>query len=277
MGLMGFLNSSSIRMSTNSPVVHVADLEVDVIRKDIKNLHLGVYPPFGRVRVAAPASFDDEAVRLAVVSRLGWIRKKSKQIQDQARQSRREMIDGEAHYVWGRKYRLRIVEDGARGRVELKGEWLHLYVPMGAERQARERRLTEWYREQLKTEISPVVERWAPVLGIPEPAWAVRRMKTKWGTCKPDQAKIWINLELAKKPHPCLEYIVVHEMIHLLERNHTDRFYVLQDRFLPSWKTLREVLNGEPLADENWDPAGDASYERRRDAARAPTLPHSVT
>lgn len=251
--LMPFSSWSGNRMPTSSPVIHVADFDVDVIRKEIKNLHVGVYPPFGRVRVAAPEAMDDEAVRLAVVSRLAWIRRKRKQIKAQARQSRREMVDGEAHYVWGRRHRLRVVEDGARRRVELKGDWLELHVPEGADRDARERRLTAWYREQLKVEIPPIIDEWAPVLDVPAPEWAVKRMKTKWGTCKVDQRRIWLNLELVKKPPECLEYIVVHEMLHLLERNHTDRFYVLQDRFLPSWRSRREVLNNAPLADEEWD------------------------
>lgn len=240
-------------MSTKTPVIQVADFDVDIVRKEIKNLHIGVYPPFGRVRVAAPTSLKDEAIRLAVISRLAWIRKKRKQIVEQARQSRREMTDGETHYIWGRRYRLRVVEDGARRRVDVKeNDWLELHVPNGADRDARARRLTEWYREQIKAEIPPVIQEWAPILGVSEPAWAVRRMRTKWGTCKPDQAKIWLNLELAKKPPECLEYIVVHEMIHLIERNHTDRFYALQDRFMPSWRSRREVLNREPLAEEEW-------------------------
>ena len=240
-------------MRTDTPVIHVADFDVDVVRKDIKNLHIGVYPPCGRVRVAAPAFLDDDAVRLAVVSRLAWIRRKRQQVKEQARQSRREMVDGEAHYVWGRGYRLRVVEDGARRRVELKGNgWLELHVPKGADRDARERRLTEWYREQIKAEIPSIIGKWLPALGVADPAWGVRRMKTKWGTCNPDRRKIWLNLELAKKPSECLEYVVVHEMIHLLERNHTPRFYELMDRFMPSWRRRRDALNREPLADEEW-------------------------
>lgn len=242
----------SIKMSIESPVIRIADIDVDVVRKDIKNLHIGVYPPFGRVRVAAPPPLNDEAIRLAVVSRLAWIRKKREQVKRQARQSRREMVDGEAHYAWGRKYRLRVVGDGARRRVELKGDWLELHVPKGADRDSRERRLMAWYRDHLKAEIPPIIEKWAPILDVEEPTWMVRRMKTKWGTCMPDQAKIWLNLELAKKPPECLEYIIVHEMIHLLERHHTDRFYALQARFLPSWRTHREVLNDQPLAAEGW-------------------------
>jgi predicted metal-dependent hydrolase len=167
------------------------------------------------------------------------------------------MVDGETHFVWGQRYRLRVVQDGARRRVDLNGsDWLTLHVPKGADRDARERRLMRWYREQLKAEIPAMVEKWAPRLDVPEPEWAVKRMKTKWGTCNPDAGRIWLNLELAKKPPECLEYIVVHEMIHLLERNHTDRFYNLQDHFLPKWRTHREVLNREPLADEDWSANG---------------------
>ena len=240
-------------MSTRSPVIQVAGLDVDVVRKEIKNLHIGVYPPFGRVRVAAPTALDDEAVRLAVVSRLDWLRRKRRQISSQARQSRREMVDGETHYFWGRPYRLRVIEDGARRRVELAGrDWMQLHVAEGADRGARERRLTAWYREQIKPEIPALIGKWAPKLDVPEPEWRVKRMKTKWGTCNVDRQRIWLNLELVKKPPECLEYVVVHEMLHLLERNHTDRFYALQGRYLPSWRRRRDVLNGEPLADEEW-------------------------
>ena len=245
--------------------MRVSELDVEVVRKDIKNLHIGVYPPAGRVRVAAPNSLDDEAVRLAVVSRLAWIRRKRHQVQEQARQSRREMVDGEAHYVWGRRYRLRVAEDGGRGRVELKGgDWLELHVPKGADQGTRGRRLTEWYRQQIKAEIPSLVEKWSPVLSVEPPAWGVRRMKTRWGTCNPQRRRIWLNLELAKKPPACLEFVVVHEMIHLLERNHTPRFYELMDCFMPSWRTRREILNREPLGDEDWShgPSPDSPPRR---------------
>lgn len=247
------LSWSSIKVSTSSPVIRVADFDVDVVRKEVKNLHIGVYPPFGRVRAAAPPTLDDEAIRLAVVSRLAWIRKKRKQIQEQARQSKREMVDGETHYVWGRQHRLRVVEDGARRRVNLRPDGrLELHVPAGADQEARLRRLTEWYRDQLKSAIPPLIEKWAPILGVGEPDWTVRRMKTKWGTCKPDQAHIWLNLELAKKAPECLEFIVAHEMIHLLERHHTEHFYDLMDHYMPSWRLHREELNRAPLAAEEW-------------------------
>jgi predicted metal-dependent hydrolase len=212
-----------------------------------------VYPPFGRVRVAAPPALDDDAVRLAVVARLPWIRKQRQQMLSQPRQSTREMVDGESHYAWGRLYRLRIVEDGARQKLSLKGDArLQLHVPAGADRDARERRLASWYRDELKAAVPSLITKWAPILGVNEPNWTIRRMKTKWGTCKPDQVRIWLNLELAKKAPECLEYIVVHEMTHLLERNHTERFYDLMNKLMPQWRSHREVLNRAPLADEDW-------------------------
>ena len=247
------MSSQEIKPITNQSVLKVADLEVDVVRKDIKNLHVAVYPPLGRVRVAAPEGLGQEAVRLAVVSRLAWIRKQQNRIWNQERQSRREMVDGEAHYSWGRKYRLRVVDDDTAKEVRTTSDgWLEIRGPAGADRDARERRLNEWYREQMKEEIPGCIEKWAPVLDVEQPKWRIRRMKTKWGTCNPEKRLIWLNTELAKKPHSCLEYVVVHEMIHLLERTHSDRFYDLQDRFLPSWRSQRETLNALPLADEDW-------------------------
>ncbi len=239
---------------TEQPILKVSDLDVDVVYKDIKNLHLAVYPPLGRVRVAAPESMDQDAVRLAVVSRLGWIRKQQERIWSQARQSRRELVDGETHYVWGRKYRLRVLDgDSLHGVKTTADGWLELGVRAGADRDARERKLDKWYREQLRQEVPGLIEEWAPRLCVERPAWRLKRMKTKWGTCQPDKQVIWLNTELARKPHDCLEYIVVHEMIHLLERNHTERFYELQERFLPSWRSKREALNALPLAEEEWD------------------------
>jgi predicted metal-dependent hydrolase len=237
-------------MTTRSPVVRVDDFDVDVVRKDIKNLHLAVYPPLGRVRVSAPATLDDEAVRLAVIARLAWVRRQRRQIQSQERETPREMTDGETHYLWGRAYRLRIIEDGAQQAVTLSGDRrLELHVRPGADRQARERRLAEWQRRELRRVAHGVVSQWAGVIGVSEPSWAIRRMRTKWGTCVPERSRIWLNLELAKKPRECLEYIVVHELVHLLERNHTERFYELMDRFMPDWRTVRETLNRLPTAD----------------------------
>jgi len=240
-------------MTTDSPVIRVSDFEVDVVRKDIKNLHLAVYPPFGRVRVAAPHQLDDEAIRLAVVTRLSWVTKQRKKMRDQPRQTSREMINGETHYIWGRPYRLKLVEDGARLPVHLTASGLlELHVPAGADHEARARRLEAWYRRQLSAAIPEVVSKWASILEVDEPSWGIRKMKTKWGTCKRDQGRIWLNLELVQKSPTCLEYIVVHEMVHFLERNHSERFYSLMTTFMPKWMRVRETLNATLLGHQEW-------------------------
>ena len=240
-------------MTTERHFIEVSGIQVEVVRKAIKNLHLGVYPPEGRVRIAAPLRLDDEAVRLAVVGRLGWIRRQQQRFRDQARQGQREMVTGETHYVWGRKYRLEVVEQWGRQKVErATGRRLRLIVNPGANRARRERVLNEWYRSELKARIPALIEKWAPKLGVQVAFWGVKRMRTRWGTCNPDSRRIWINLELAKKPPECLEYIVVHELVHLLERHHNERFRQLMDRHLPQWRAWRELLQSAPLGYEDW-------------------------
>jgi len=240
-------------MSTERHFIEVSGIPVEVVRKPIKNLHLGVYPPAGRVRVAAPKRMDDEAVRLAVVSRLGWIRRQQQRFHEQARQSRREMVTGETHYVWGRAHRLEVLERwGRQGVARAAGRRLRVTIHPGADRARRERVLNEWYRCELKARIPPLIKKWEPKLGVKVAFWGVKRMRTRWGTCNPDTRRVWVNLELAKKPPECLEYILVHEMVHLIERRHNARFRQLMDRHLPQWQMRRELLQREPLAFENW-------------------------
>lgn len=239
-------------MSTTSAYLTVRGIGIDVIYKDIKNLHIGVYPPLGRVRVAAPLRLDDDRVRLAVIQRLAWIKKQRQQLQSADRQTKREMVTGESHYVWGIRHRLKVVERPGRAHVEVDGERLLLYVPIGTDRDARLAVLQRWQREQLRQRIPALLARWEPVIERTVAKWSIRRMKTKWGSCNRETDHIWFNLELAKKHPTCLEYIVVHEMTHLLERNHGARFTKLMDTFLPDWRARRDHLNGAPLADEQW-------------------------
>lgn len=240
-------------MSTNSHHITISGLSVEIVRKDIKNLHLGVYPPQGRVRVAAPAAVSDEAVRLAVIGKLGWIRRQQARFNGQARQSQREMVSGEGHYFMGRRHRLRVVEREGVNAVELRGKSsLALYVRPGTGAEQRERVLQQWYRAQLRLLIPPLLAKWEPVLGVQVAQWGIKRMKTRWGTCNVDARRIWVNLELAKKPARCLEYIVVHEMVHLLERHHNDRFTKIMDTHLRLWRLHRDELNAAPLAHETW-------------------------
>jgi predicted metal-dependent hydrolase len=239
-------------LSTGSAYLSVAGIDVDVVYKDIKNLHIGVYPPLGRVRVAAPQRLDDDQVRLAVVDRLPWIKKQRMQLQDAERQSKREMLTGESHYVWGVRHRLKVVQRPGRPHFEVDGERLLLYVPDGTTPEQRRTLLDGWYRQQLRVVIADLIAKWEPVIGMSVPRWSIRRMKTKWGSCNRESRHIWFNLELAKKHPDCLEYILVHEMTHYLERNHGERFIRLIDGFLPDWRSRRDQLNNSPLPHEKW-------------------------
>jgi predicted metal-dependent hydrolase len=239
-------------MSTGSAYLTVRGINIDVVYKDIKNLHIGVYPPLGRVRVAAPERLDQEHVRLAVIQRLPWIKRRQQQLQAAARQSVREMVTGESHYVWGVRHRLKIVERPGRPHVEVDGDRLLLYVPEGIDTPARLTLLQDWQRKQLRVEIPSLIDKWELTIGRDVARWSIRRMKTKWGSCNRETGHIWFNLELAKKHPLCLVYIVVHEMTHLLERNHSERFSKLMDGFMPDWRTRRDHLNDAPLANEDW-------------------------
>ncbi len=234
--------------------IEVGGIEIEIVRKAIKNLHLGVYPPGGRVRVAAPLHVDDEAVRLAVIGKLGWIRRQQQRFDEQARQSQREMVSGESHYFAGRRFRLRLVERDAPPCVRITGNTtMELSVRPGADRAKREQVLRQWYRNRLKALLPEMIEKWEPVIGVEVAEWGVKQMKTRWGSCNITARRIWLNLELAKKPPQCVEYVLVHEMVHLLERRHNERFRELMDRFLPQWPSLRDELNRAPLGHEEWE------------------------
>lgn len=240
-------------MSTEAHRLSVGGLRIDVIRKPIKNLHVGVYPPHGRVRVAAPLSVSDEAVRLAVVTRLPWIKRQRARFAGQPRQSERAYVSGETHYFMGRPHRLRLIDGAAAGHVHIRNsKALDLFVRTGSDRATRERVFLGWYREELRSLATPMIEKWAAKLVLPLPIWGIKRMKTKWGACNVDAGRIWLNLELVKKPHQSLEYVVVHELVHFLERQHSDRFVSILDQAIPTWRLLRDELNAEPLSYEEW-------------------------
>ena len=241
-------------MNTSKHQIEVSGIPIEIVRKNIKNFHLGVYPPNGRVRVSVPLRMNDEAVRLAVITHLGWIRRKQASFEQQERQSEREMITGESHYIQGRRYLLNVIEVDGPAQVTLpNNKTLELRVRPGTDRDQREAILHQWYRQQLREEIRPIIARWEPVIGVAVAGWRIKRMKTRGGTCNIAARRIWLNLELAKKPLPCLEYIIVHEMVHLLERHHNDRFKGYMDRFIPQWRLYRDMLNQLPLAHEEWD------------------------
>ncbi|MBF6421094.1 M48 family metallopeptidase [Nocardia farcinica] len=239
-------------MSIANAYLTIRGIDVDVIYKDIKNLHIGVYPPLGRVRVAAPNRLDDDQVRLAVIQRLPWIKRQRDKLRSAERQSEREMVTGESHYVWGVRRRLKVVERLGRAHFEIDGERLVLYVPAETSAEKRRAYLDKWYRDQLRQEIPDRIAKWEQALGVTVPKWTIRRMKTKWGSCNRETRNIWFNVELAKKHPDCLEYIVVHEMAHYFERNHGERFTSLMDQHLPDWRSRRDQLNAAPLGAEEW-------------------------
>jgi hypothetical protein len=239
-------------MNTANAYLTVAGINVDVVYKSIKNMHISVHPPLGRVRVAAPDRLNEEAVRLAIIQRLPWIKKQQDQLRNADRQTEREMVTGESHYVWGERLRLNVSETAARPRVEILGSKLQLTSPAIADSSRSRRLLEAWYRKQIKEAIPPLIEKWEPTIGQKVNGWTVRRMKTKWGSCNPESGHLWFNIELAKKHPNCLEYILVHEMTHFHERTHNDRFVELMDQYLPSWRRTRDELNGAPLAEEKW-------------------------
>jgi predicted metal-dependent hydrolase len=231
----------------------IGKMLVDVIRKDIKNLHISVMPPNGRVRVAIPAHINDDRVRSAVVSKLAWIKKQQADFEKQPRQSEREMITGESHYLFGRRYRLEVVEVTGKSHLAIKGNSsLILSTPENTTKEKRLKLLDEWYRQQIKEKLPELLNMWQAVVDVEANHCGIRKMKTKWGSCNISDKRIWLNLELAKKPPECLEYILVHELVHLLERHHNRRFKAFMDEFMPNWSLHRDTLNSSPLANENW-------------------------
>jgi predicted metal-dependent hydrolase len=237
----------------NTESLDIGGLRVELVRKSIKNLHLGVYPPDGRVRVAAPPTVSDEAVRLAVITRMGWINRQRDKFLRQARQSERDYVSGETHFHLGQRYRLRLIERPGTSKVRLTSDRrIELMVPKDRSREFRERVVQRWQRELLRERGQALTIEWAARLGVEPPAIAIKRMKTKWGACNKAGKRIWLNLELIKKPPECISYLVLHEITHLIERNHGDAFVAFLDRHMSNWRTYRDELNAAPLAHEDW-------------------------
>jgi predicted metal-dependent hydrolase len=230
----------------------LGDIAVDVVLKDIKNVHLGVYPPNGKVRISAPTRMNLNTIRVFAISKLGWIKQEQKKFREQERETTREYLDRESHYVWGKRYLLKIIEEDAAPEVRLKHNKMLLQVRWGTTDEKKQTIVAQWYREQIKAAVPDLIAKWEQKMDVKVNRFFVQQMKTKWGSCNPASHSIRLNTELAKKPPECLEYIVVHEMAHLLVRHHNDRFGNLMDKCLPNWKTLREILNDAPLTHVEW-------------------------
>jgi predicted metal-dependent hydrolase len=232
--------------------VRLGEIDADVVLKEIKNVHLSVHPPTGRVRIAAPARMSLDAIRVFAISKVPWIRQQQKKFREQEREAPREYLDRESHYVWGRRFLLKLVETDGPPSVELSHRQLILSTRPGSDHLKKQAVLDAWYREQVKAAVSPLIAKWERLMRVKVRRVFVQRMKTKWGSCNRKSGTIRLNTDLAKKPQACLEYIVVHELTHLLERTHNRRFVALMHQFLPKWQTSRELLNSLPVRNESW-------------------------
>jgi predicted metal-dependent hydrolase len=232
--------------------IKLGEIAVDVVQKEIKNIHLSVYPPAGRVRISAPLRMDLDTIRIFAITKLDWIKSRQNKLRAQERETPREYLDRESHYLWGKRYLLEVVESDQPPRVQLKHSKLRLQVRPGSGEEKKQAIVKAWYREQLRQAIPSLIAKWEMTLGIKVERFFVQRMKTKWGSCSSARRSIRINSELAKKPRECLEYLVVHEMVHLLEPTHNKRFTALMDQFMPKWQFYREMLNRLPVHHELW-------------------------
>lgn len=228
-------------------VLHLGELAVDLVFKDIKNIHLSVYPPTGRVRIAAPHWMSLESIRLFAIAKIGWIKKQQAKFLGQERESAREFVERESHYVWGRRYLLTIRELEGRPSVNLKARAIELAIAPGASVEHKQALLEGWYRQQLRERAAPLVDKWQRYLNVQVERFFIQRMKTKWGSSNPERQTIRLNLELAKREIDCLDYVILHEIAHFVVPNHSDGFKSLLDHHMPSWRLIRQKLNTSPL------------------------------
>lgn len=232
--------------------LELGGITVDVLKKDIKNIHLSVHPPTGRVRISAPLRMTTDTIRVFAIAKLDWIKQHRQKLSVQERETPREYVDRESHYLWGKRYLLKVVEAEARPCVELTPKHVILNVRPGTTEQKKEALMDEWYRGCLKATAIPMIQKWEKLIAVKSDRCFVQRMKTRWGSCNVAAKSIRLNSELAKKPLECLEYIVVHELTHLREATHTRRFLELMNHFLPDWQLRRNALNRLPVRHENW-------------------------
>lgn len=233
-------------------LLDLGGIPVEVSFKDIKNVHLSVHPPNGRVRISAPKRMVLDTIRVFAVSKLGWIKQQQKKLREQERETPRDYLNLESHYLWGKRYLLRVVEHDKPPFLEVQHSRLLLRVPEGTNQHRIEHVVRQWYRNQMRTAVPPVIAKWTSVMGAEVSGFYVQQMKTKWGSCNHHARTIRLNAELAKKPKECLEYVVVHEIAHLIEPTHNLRFISIMDRFMANWRLRRDQLNRLPVRHEEW-------------------------
>lgn len=233
-------------------VIKVGALSVDVIRKKVKNMHLNVHPPIGAVTVSAPMASRFESIRLFVISNLVWIRQKQSGFAAQPRESEREYIARESHYLWGRRCLLNIAYAESKASVSAIPGKITLTIRKSASKAERAEALELWYRNLVHEEAWEFIEKWAPKIGVKVSKVFVQHMKTRWGSANKAKMSVRLNTELARKPRECLEYIIVHELAHLVVPDHSPAFVAIMDRHLPNWPTIRDRLNSLPVSHEEW-------------------------
>jgi len=232
--------------------IQIGEMAVEVIRKDIKNVHLSVHPPTGRVTISAPAHMNLDTIRVFAVAKIGWIRSQQKKMNLQDREAPREFLNRESHYVWGERYLMQVTEVDSQPSISIKHTKIVFQIRPGWHEEKKLELLDGWYREQIKEALPSIIKKWEKKIGVQVNGFYVRRMKTKWGSCNPKTQTIRLNTDLAKKPRECLEYVVVHELVHLLESSHSERFIQLMNQHMPKWQSHQQLLNSLPVRHESW-------------------------
>jgi len=233
-------------------IIEIGDLTILVTKKQIKNVHLSVHPPDGHVTLAAPTATRLDVARAYAISRLGWIREQQRKLKSQARETPRQFIERESHYLWGRRHLLTVVYREGKPSVKLDHRRITLYVRPGSDAGKRAEVIHEWHKSLLHKVVPALIEQWEAKLGVKVSGYFLQRMKTKWGSCNHQAGHIRLNTELVKKPKDLLEYVIVHEMVHLIEGTHNDRFIAILEKHYPSWREARAELNDFPLSAESW-------------------------
>ncbi len=232
--------------------ISLGDIRASITQKNIKNLHLSVYPPLGRVQISAPLRMNLETIRIFAIGKLGWIKRQQAKFKAQERESPRDFINRESHYLFGKRYLMKVIERNAAPEVIVNHDALEFYVRPTMSKRKRKDIFEEWCRSQLKAAVPQYVSKWEKELGVKVKEIGIKKMRTRWGTCNPEAQRVWLNWELVRKPENCLEYIILHEMLHLLERRHNFRFVAYMNKHLPTWRSCRDELNRLPIRHTNW-------------------------
>lgn len=232
--------------------IELGNIKIEVEQKNIKNIHLSVYPPDGAVRISAPNRMDLDTIRVFALNKLKWIKQQQQTFINQERETPREYLTKESHYFLGQRYLLQVREHNNPPNVVLKHNSIELFIRPNTSETKRQEIIEEWYRNELKKITPKLITKWEKVIGVKSNEFGIKKMRTKWGTCNTEAKRIWLNLELAKKPVECIEFIIVHELVHLLERSHNEIFVSYMNQFMPKWRLYREELNKLPFSHLEW-------------------------